>query len=64
MSNLTKEAMADGVQSSCFVILFLSEGVLERPFVMFPVGHPLPGVLVPDLARKALAEVLVVVDGT
>ena len=36
----------------------------ERPFVMFPVGHPLPGVLVPDLARKALAEVLVVVDGT
>ena len=36
----------------------------ERPFVMFPVGHPLRGVLVPDLARKALAEVLVVVDGT
>jgi len=36
----------------------------ERPFVMFPVGHPLPGVLVPDLARKALDEVLVVVDGT
>ncbi len=36
----------------------------ERPFVMFPVGHPLPGVLVPDLVRKALEEVLVVVDGT
>ena len=33
----------------------------ERPFVMFPVGHPLRGALVPDLARKALAEVLVVV---
>ncbi|GIS99780.1 MAG: hypothetical protein CM1200mP26_14930 [Acidimicrobiales bacterium] len=31
---------------------------------MFPVGHPLRGALVPDLARKALAEVLVVVDGT
>ncbi|MEC8999937.1 MAG: nitroreductase family protein [Actinomycetota bacterium] len=36
----------------------------ERPFVMFPVGHPLPGVRVPDLRRKALDEVLVVLDGT
>jgi nitroreductase len=35
----------------------------ERPFVMFPVGHPLPGVRVPDLARKVLDEVLVVIDG-
>lgn len=35
----------------------------ERPFVMFPVGYPLPGVRVPDLARKPLAEVLVHVDG-
>ena len=34
----------------------------ERPFVMFPVGHPLPGACVPDLARKALEEVLVVID--
>ena len=33
----------------------------ERPFVMFPVGYPLPGVQVPDLARKGLDEVLVVV---
>ena len=31
----------------------------ERPFVLFPVGHPLPGVRVPDLARKPLDEVLV-----
>jgi len=36
----------------------------ERPFVMFPVGHPMGGVMVPDLTRKALEEVLVVVDGT
>ncbi|MBR11809.1 MAG: nitroreductase family protein [Acidimicrobiaceae bacterium] len=35
----------------------------ERPFVMFPVGRPLPGVRVPDLRRKALDEVLVVLDG-
>ena len=34
----------------------------ERPFVMFPVGRPLPGVRVPDLRRKALDEVLVVLD--
>ncbi|MEM7287964.1 MAG: nitroreductase family protein [Actinomycetota bacterium] len=33
----------------------------ERPFVMFPVGYPLPGVQVPDLARKGLDEVMVVV---
>jgi len=29
----------------------------ERPFVMFPVGYPLPGVKVPDLRRKALDDV-------
>ena len=26
----------------------------ERPFVLFPVGYPLPGVQVPDLDRKPL----------
>lgn len=31
----------------------------ERPFVLFPVGYPLPGVRVPDLARKPLEDVLV-----
>lgn len=31
----------------------------ERPFVLFPVGRPLPGVQVPDLARKPLDEVMV-----
>jgi len=31
----------------------------ERPFVLFPVGYPLPGVRVPDLDRKPLDEVLV-----
>ena len=28
-----KETMTEGVRESCFVILFLSEGVLLRPFV-------------------------------
>ena len=35
MQKLTKEAMAEGVQQSAFLILFLSEGVLERPYVQF-----------------------------
>ncbi|MDG2263351.1 MAG: nitroreductase family protein [Actinomycetota bacterium] len=34
----------------------------ERPFVLFPIGYPLPGVKVPDLARKPLEEVAVHVD--
>lgn len=36
----------------------------ERPFVLFPVGYPLPGVQVPDLARKPLDEVLVRIGET
>ena len=31
----------------------------ERPFVLFPVGYPLPGVRVPDINRKPLDEVMV-----
>ncbi len=34
----------------------------ERPFVLFPIGRPLPGVQVPDLARKPLEDVMVRVD--
>jgi iodotyrosine deiodinase len=33
----------------------------ERPFVLFPVGFPVDGCLVPDLRRKPLDEVLTVV---
>ena len=33
----------------------------ERPFVMFPIGYPLPGVKVPDFDRKSLDEVMVTV---
>ncbi len=29
----------------------------ERPFALFPIGHPLPGTKVPDLVRKPLEEV-------
>lgn len=29
----------------------------ERPFMLFPVGHPAPDAIVPDLQRKPLAEI-------
>ena len=50
MESLTREAMAKGVQESCFVILFLSAGVLERPFVRFELEE----------ARKVGKKVLLV----
>lgn len=31
----------------------------ERPFIMFPVGRPLPGVKVPDITRKPIDQVMV-----
>ena len=33
----------------------------ERPFVLFPVGYPVEGCLVPDLRRKPLNEVMTVI---
>lgn len=33
----------------------------ERPFVLFPIGYPEPGCLVPDLQRKPLDQVMTVV---
>ena len=41
MEDLTKEAMAQGVRESSCVILFLSSGVLERPFVQFEISAAL-----------------------
>ena len=41
MTNLTKQGMADGVRSSAVFILFLSQDVLQRPFVRFEVGEAL-----------------------
>ena len=41
MQKLTREAMGAGVRGSSFVLLFLSEGVLTRPFVQFEVGEAL-----------------------
>jgi nitroreductase len=33
----------------------------ERPFVLFPIGYPVEGCLVPDLRRKPLDDVMTVV---
>ncbi len=34
----------------------------ERPFVLFPVGYPMPGTRVPDLVRKPLEDVALFFD--
>lgn len=34
----------------------------ERPFVLFPVGYPLDGVLVPSLQRKPLDQVMTLIN--
>ena len=44
-----------------FLSKVLGRPANERPFVMFPVGYPLEGVHVPDLARKPLDQVLTIV---
>ena len=33
----------------------------EKPFVLIPVGYPAQGALVPDIKRKALEEVMIVI---
>ena len=45
-----------------FLTKLLQRPENERPFVMFPIGFPLPGTLVPDLGRKALDDVMVLID--
>ena len=47
-----------------FLSTVLDRPESERPFVLFPVGYPLPGVRVPDLARKPLDDVLVRIGKT
>jgi iodotyrosine deiodinase len=42
-----------------FLTQILGRPTHERPFVLFPVGHPAPDAMVPDLRRKALEEVTI-----
>ncbi len=45
-----------------FLSKVLDRPANERPFVLFPVGYPLEGTLVPDLARKPLDEVRIRIE--
>jgi nitroreductase len=42
-----------------FLSRILGRPANERPFVLFPIGYPADGAVVPDLRRKELAEVAV-----
>ena len=42
-----------------FLSRVLDRPANERPFVLFPIGYPLPGAMVPDLDRKPLGDVAV-----
>jgi nitroreductase len=43
-----------------FLTQVLGRPANERPFVLFPVGYPIDGCLVPDLVRKPLNEVMTI----
>ena len=45
-----------------FLTKLLDRPENERPFVMFPIGFPLDGTQVPDIKRKPLDDVLVIID--
>lgn len=45
-----------------FLRAILGRPTNERPFIMFPIGYPLPGTKVPDLQRKPLDDVAVFVE--
>ena len=51
------QTTATGVRESSFVILFLSQGVLERPFVLFELEQALQ-------AKKQVLLVLIFRDST
>ena len=42
-----------------FLTRVLNRPANERPFILFPVGYPEPGSLVPDIAHKPLSDVMV-----
>lgn len=45
-----------------FLTQLLGRPENERPFAMLPIGYPANDCVVPDLERKALEDVLVVID--
>lgn len=45
-----------------FLTEVLGRPANERPFILFPVGYPVDGCLVPNLVRKPLSEVMVAIE--
>ncbi len=46
-----------------FLNSVLGRPVHEKPFILFPIGHPAPGAKVPDLRRKSIDEIAVWLEG-
>ncbi len=46
-----------------FLTKLLDRPANERPFILFPIGYPAPGSVVPKLERKSLAEIKVDYEG-
>lgn len=46
-----------------FLGKILDRPAQERPFLLFPVGYPAEGTVVPDLRRKSLEEVSAFIEG-
>jgi nitroreductase len=42
-----------------FLTRLLDRPANERPFILFPIGYPAPGSVVPKLERKSLDEILI-----
>ena len=42
-----------------FLNRILGRGENEKPYILFPVGYPAAGAVVPDLKRKSLSEVAI-----
>jgi hypothetical protein len=47
-----------------FLTKLLGRPENERPFCMFPIGYPADDCVVPDLRRKSLEDVMVVIGET
>jgi hypothetical protein len=45
-----------------FLTKLLGRPENERPFCLFPIGYPADDCVVPDLSRKSLDEVMVMVE--
>ncbi len=46
-----------------FLSQLLSRPPNEKPYILFPVGYPAEGAMVPDLKRKSFSEVVQLNDG-